>query len=134
MMNLVMYTDGGSRGNPGPAGVGAVVYSDQEKIKEVSEYIGQATNNVAEYQAVISGLEVLTKDYSQKKIEVRADSQLLVKQLTGEYRVKSNNLKPLYNQIKELIDNFSQVDFVHIPREQNKEADALANQAMDRRR
>lgn len=127
-----MYTDGGSRGNPGPAGVGAVVYKNKEPIKEVTEYIGKATNNVAEYQAVVLGLRSLLEDYSQAKIEVRADSQLLVKQLTGEYRVKSDNLQPLYTEVTELIDNFKEVQFIHIPREQNQKADELANQAMDR--
>lgn len=126
-----MYTDGGSRGNPGPAGVGAAVYKNKQLIKEVTEYIGKATNNVAEYQAVVLGLRSLLEDYSQAKIEVRADSQLLVKQLTGEYRVKSDNLQPLYQEIIELIDNFKEVQFIHIPREQNKKADELANQAMD---
>ncbi|AGB41777.1 ribonuclease HI [Halobacteroides halobius DSM 5150] len=132
MANLTMYTDGGSRGNPGPAGVGAVIYNNGQKVEELFEYIGRATNNVAEYKAVILGLKLLADNYSQAKIEIKADSQLLVKQLTGEYKVKSDNLKPLYQQIKELITNFSKVEFTHIPREENKEADALANQAMDK--
>ncbi|MCK8828058.1 ribonuclease HI family protein [Natroniella acetigena] len=134
MTKLIVYTDGGSRGNPGIAGVGAVAYDQTEaKVKEIANYIGKATNNVAEYKAVIQILEELQAEYSDNSLEVRSDSQLLVKQLTGEYRVKNKRLKKLYNQIKSLVKEFATVDFVHIPREENKEADLLANLAMDRR-
>ncbi|WP_408954840.1 ribonuclease HI family protein [Natroniella sp. ANB-PHB2] len=134
MTKLIVYTDGGSRGNPGIAGVGAVVYDQKgTKIKEIANYIGKATNNVAEYKAVIQILEELEGEYNNSSLEVRSDSQLLVKQLNGEYRVKNKRLKKLYDQIKKLVKEFVAVDFIHIPREENKEADLLANIAMDKR-
>ncbi|MCK8815952.1 ribonuclease HI family protein [Natroniella sulfidigena] len=134
MTELTIYTDGGSRGNPGIAGVGAVAYDQTgKKVEEIANYIGQATNNVAEYKAVIQILEKLEAKYSDSSLEVRSDSQLLVKQLTGEYRVKNKRLKKLYDRINKLVEGFAGVDFVHIPREENKEADRLANIAMDRR-
>jgi len=131
---LIIYTDGGSRGNPGPAGISAVVGD-----KKYFEFIGRATNNVAEYKAVIFALEkakhLLGKDKAKKaEIEVRMDSELVKKQLSGEYRIKEDSLKILFADIHNLEFDFGKIKFVHIPREKNSEADKLANQAMDKGR
>jgi len=129
---VVIYTDGGSRGNPGPAGIGVVIGD-----KRYFEYIGRATNNVAEYKAVVFALKkaksLLGKEKAKKaEIEVRMDSELVKKQLSGEYRIKENDLKILFADIHNIRFDLGKVEFVHIPREKNKEADKLANEAMDR--
>jgi len=130
-MEIEVYTDGASRGNPGDASIGVIIYDlDGQTLKKDSEAIGIATNNVAEYKAVIRGLE-LAVELKATKVKVYADSQLLVRQLSGEYRVKNEGLKPLYNKVKELAGNFENFAAFHIPREQNKEADKLANMALD---
>lgn len=136
-MQFTIFADGGSRGNPGPAGSGAVVYDAQGAIvAEVSEFIGQTTNNVAEYTALIRGLEALAEYLDERtpsaSVVVKMDSELAVKQMRGEYKVKHPNLKPLAEQAHQRTKLFSTVSFVHVPREQNKAADALANAAMDR--
>lgn len=132
---FVVYTDGASRGNPGPASIGAVVYQvgpdGLEELTDISEPIGIATNNVAEYQAVIAALE-LVEQLDPDEVLVRADSQLLVRQLSGEYRVKATNLKPLHQQIQEVATRLGRVRFEHVPREKNRVADGLANDALDR--
>ncbi|MEW6617196.1 MAG: ribonuclease HI family protein [Patescibacteria group bacterium] len=129
---IVIYTDGGARGNPGPAAIG-VVFPDLEK--EYGEQIGIATNNIAEYKAVIFGLkkakQLLKDEYENIEIEVRSDSELLVHQMNGKYRVKNENLKHLYIETQNLLGNFKNVIFVHIPREKNKEADKMVNSALD---
>ena len=129
---LVLEADGGSRGNPGPAGAGAVL-RDQEGliIKELNRFLGITTNNVAEYQALIMGLKAALF-YGPDKLLVKLDSELLVKQLNGNYQVKSENLKPLYLEAKSLLGSFTQTEIIHISRELNFKADALANQAMDK--
>ena len=132
MEKLIIYTDGGSRGNPGPAGIGAVVGD-----KEYGEYIGNATNNIAEYKAVIMALEKASKSLGKTKakstqVEVRLDSQLVQRQMSDEYRIKDNTLKTLYVDIHNLRFDFKSVSFVHIPREKNKEADRLVNEALDK--
>ncbi len=131
--HVVVYTDGAARGNPGPASIGAVVYEwgVDEPISEVSEAIGRATNNVAEYRAVIAGLEA-ARTCGADRVTVRADSQLLVKQLNGVYRVKAAHLKPLHRRVRELAGSFRRIEFEHVRREQNTVADALANAALDR--
>jgi ribonuclease HI len=126
-----IYTDGASRGNPGPSGIGAVIYDDQGKVvHEIAKYIGEVTNNVAEYEAL---LEVL--DYCVKKhispIEILADSQLLIKQMTGEYRVKHENIKPLYRRAQDYLVHLKVIRYQHVPRELNKAADKLANKGID---
>ncbi len=130
----VLYTDGASRGNPGRAGVGAALYRVTDdglrRVEEVSRDIGITTNNVAEYQAVIDGLEVATRFHPDVLI-LRADSQLLIRQLEGRYRVKSPNLKPLFARVRELLDRFPEVRLEHVPRAENEVADALANAALD---
>jgi ribonuclease HI len=133
-----MYTDGGSRGNPGPAGAGAFVCNDKgELIRKAHLFLGTVTNNEAEYQAVILGLETLKKVFGKEKIkdlpvEIRMDSELICKQLRGEYQVKEEKLVPFFMKIwNARVADFHNLSFVHIPREQNAEADKLANQAMD---
>jgi ribonuclease HI len=130
MDKLILNTDGGARGNPGPAGIGAV-FSDTkgEIIAEYREYIGETTNNVAEYRALVMGLEK-AKDFDFKELECRLDSELVVKQVNGEYKVKGNHLKEYHNKIKNL-SFFQPITFMHVRREENKRADALVNQALD---
>lgn len=129
---LTIYTDGGARGNPGPAGIGAVLKNEKGKIiAEISEYIGEATNNQAEYRAVISAIE-RAKRLGAKEIEFFLDSELVVKQLNREYKVKNKELAPLFVQIYNAVLSFKKVSFNHVRREMNQEADALANKAMDK--
>jgi ribonuclease HI len=136
-MRFVIHADGGARGNPGPAGSGAVVYDEKrEAILEVSEYLGETTNNVAEYTAIIRALEALAELLGERakeaEILVEMDSQLVVKQMRGEYKIKHPNMKPLAAKVKILVPQFTSVIFKHIPREENADADSLANAAMDR--
>ena len=128
---LYVWTDGGARGNPGPAGIGAVVTRpDGTVLAEVAEGIGWATNNVAEYRAVIAGLE-RAKALGARRVRVRADSLLLVQQLRGVWKVKNAGLQPLRDEALRLVAGFDRVVFEHVPRGRNRAADALANQAMD---
>lgn len=129
----VLYTDGASRGNPGEAAIGAVLYRDEgglEEVGSVSERIGRTTNNVAEYRAVIAGLE-LAATHEPDELLVRADSQLLVRQLAGVYRVKAPNLRPLHGRVAALVGRIGRVRFEHVRRERNTVADGLANAALD---
>lgn len=127
-----MYADGGSRGNPGPAGCGAVLTRNGETLCELGKYLGTATNNVAEYTGLLIGLEKAL-EMGLKDIEVRMDSELIVKQMTGQYKVKNEGLIPLFRTAKSLSSRFSSFRIVHVRREMNKEADRLANKAMDAR-
>ncbi len=128
---LKVYTDGASRGNPGPAAIGIVFYDmNDEVVGEHKETLGDQTNNYAEYMAVIRALE-LCRDSQVSEIDFYCDSQLLVKQMLGEYKVKAPQIKPLFAKAKELTALFSKVGYHHIRREYNIEADALANQALD---
>lgn len=130
---IVIYTDGGARGNPGPAGIGVVIEFPDGTKKKYKEYIGIATNNIAEYTAVIVAL-TKTKTIIKSKnvvIEIRSDSELLVKQMNGEYRVKNEGLRPLYEKAHKLLEFYEEVSFVHIPREKNKDADTLVNRVLD---
>ena len=130
-MEIAIYTDGASRGNPGNAGIGVVIYDlEGQVLRKDNEAIGIATNNVAEYKAVIRGLE-LALELKATDVKLYADSQLLVRQLLGEYKVRNEGLKPLYNKVKAMTGNFKSFAAIHIPREQNKEADKLANMALD---
>jgi len=126
--------DGGARGNPGPAAIGAVVLDvtvdPPELIATVSECIGIATNNVAEYRACIEGLRAAA-EFEPRHVRVRADSELMIRQLEGRYKVKSAHLKPLYEEARALLAGFDEVDLAHIRREKNVEADALVNAALD---
>ncbi len=137
-IKIIAYTDGGARGNPGPSGVGVVIGDGTGKvIKEVSKFIGIATNNFAEYEAVATALETLKKIHGTKtkelEVEVRLDSELVARQLRNEYQVKEATLFPQYIRVHNLmVSSFPNIHFKYIPREQNKEADRLANEAMDR--
>ena len=137
MNKIIIYTDGGSRGNPGPSAVGVVVNNDKDQvIKKYGECIGQATNNEAEYQAVILALKKVKLLFNKKKakqmeIEIRTDSELLAKQLNHEYKLKEENIQQLFIKVWNLMLDYTKVSFKHIPREENKEADKLVNQALD---
>lgn len=130
-VEAILWTDGAARGNPGPAGCGAVLKRpDGELLASESRYLGTTTNNVAEYKGLLLGLE-LALDRGVESIEVRADSELLIRQLNGEYRVKSPGLKPLYEEAKRLLARFRAVRLTHVRRELNIEADKLANRGID---
>lgn len=136
---IVVYCDGGSRGNPGPAGIGVVISGIRNQelgIKEYSKFLGQATNNEAEYQAVIFGLKKIKhliggEKAEKAKIEIKMDSELAVKQLNGKYKIKEKTLIPFFIEIWNLKIDFGEVKFIHIPREQNKRADWLVNRELD---
>ncbi|MES2225569.1 MAG: ribonuclease HI family protein [Patescibacteria group bacterium] len=138
-MNYILYADGGARGNPGPAGAGAVVFDNiGKRVAEVSDYLGTATNNVAEYEALLRGLKSLRDAFDEghfahATLTIRMDSKLVIEQLKGAYKVKHPNLVPRYLEVKNLIArSFSHVTYEHVRREFNTDADALANEAMDR--
>ena len=131
MSKAKMFTDGGSRGNPGPAAVGGVIYNTKdEKLKEFSQSIGNSTNNIAEYTALITGLR-LCKDMGFKQVDCYLDSELVVKQLNKLYKVKDEKMKILFDVIKELTAEFEKVSFTHVLRAKNKLADLLVNKALD---
>ncbi|MBI2288723.1 MAG: ribonuclease HI family protein [Chloroflexi bacterium] len=126
----VIFTDGASRGNPGPAAIGVVMTDEQGKlIAAVSQAIGTSTNNQAEYRAIIAALEKAI-GLGVSQVEAYSDSELLVKQINGQYRVKNASLKSLYQQVKRLQNQFGVFTIAHIPREQNREADRLANNVL----
>jgi ribonuclease HI len=132
-MKLIVNVDGGARGNPGPAAIGVVVRdAEGEILSTISETIGEATNNVAEYRALIAGIErarVLGAD----RIDLLGDSELVVKQVRGEYKVKNAGIKPLHAEVLEALRGFEEWSLGHVRREQNAEADALVNDALDGR-
>ncbi len=128
---LIIHTDGGARGNPGPAGIGAVLKNESgEIVAEISKFLGVATNNQAEYQAVVQAIRK-AKELKAKELDFYLDSELVVKQLNREYKVKNEKLAPFFVEIYNTSMEFDKVRFFHVPREQNKEADRLANIAMD---
>lgn len=127
---LTIYTDGACLGNPGPMGIGVVIYRKEELVESIGEYVGRGTNNVAEYTAVIRALETALS-MGEKEILIRSDSQLLVKQLKGEYKVRDEKLKALKARTEELCAGMK-VRFEHIPREKNTEADKLSKQAAEK--
>lgn len=128
-----LFTDGAARGNPGPAGAGAVIISPEgHVVAKVGKYLGETTNNVAEYTGLILGLK-RAKAMGLRELEVLADSELLVKQLSGEYAVKAEHLAPLHAEAKALLSAFDQIDVRHIPREENTAADEMSNRAIDLR-
>jgi ribonuclease HI len=131
MKSLIIYTDGAARGNPGPAGIGVAIYSEEGTLlAELCEYIGETTNNVAEYRALMRGLQEALS-LAAVKVQFYSDSQLLVRQINGEYRVKHPNLQPLYQKVVDLLQQFPSYKINHIPREKNKIADKLANKGID---
>ena len=130
-MKLTVNVDGGARGNPGPAGIGVVIRdADGMVIADAAETIGTATNNVAEYRALIRGIE-LAAQHGATELELRGDSELVVKQVRGEYRVKDPGLKPLHAEARRGLSAFASWSFSHVRRDDNAEADALVNQALD---
>ncbi len=130
-MEATLFADGGSRGNPGPAASAAVLLDPAgETIEEVDAYLGTATNNVAEWNALLLGLLAAQKR-GIRRLAIRLDSELVVKQLRGEYRVKNPGLQPLYQRARALLRDFERVDIAHVPREQNTLADRLVNRVLD---
>ena len=135
---LTINTDGGSRGNPGKSAIGIYISTDEEKVAEISEYIGITTNNVAEYTAVIRSLEYLVaQNIRSSKIDFILDSELVVKQIKGIYKIKQPHLQDLNTKIKSLIkqlysnSQIKELNFNHVLREKNKQADALVNSCLD---
>lgn len=132
---IIIYTDGGARGNPGPAAIGVVIENGNE-TKHYSKVIGETTNNVAEYEAVIFGLKKAKQLVGGEKaketdVEIRSDSELIVSQLRGEYKLHEHDLIPRFVEVWNLKQDFRSVDFDYIPREENGEADKLVNRALD---
>ncbi len=128
----MLWTDGAARGNPGPAGAGVMLKTEAgEVLAAEGQFLGHTTNNVAEYKALLLGLERALA-LGVKRLEVRADSELLIKQLKGEYRVKNAGLRPLYEQALTLLRRFEDARLEHVRREHNVEADRLANEGIDR--
>jgi ribonuclease HI len=131
MKKVSLYVDGGARGNPGPAGIGVVILDDKKQvIKEYNKYIGVTTNNIAEYTAVIYGLQEALFARADE-VELLLDSELAAQQLQGGYRVKNANIKPLFEQALHLISGFKNVRITHIKREKNRDADKLVNRAIN---
>lgn len=133
MKKLIIYTDGASKGNPGPAGIGIVICDESGKVvKEYGEFMGNVTNNIAEYRALITALE-LAAAFPVNEVECFSDSELMVRQLNGEYRVKNEKLRVLFLQVREKEKRFEKVNYFHVPREEDliKRADKLANIAID---
>jgi ribonuclease HI len=128
-----IHTDGASRGNPGEAGVGIVIADDRGKtVKEIKQYLGMTTNNVAEYRAVIVALEKAFA-LGAESVIINMDSELVARQITGDYKVREAHLKSLHREVLDLLKKFSKHRIRHIPREQNRRADQLANEAIDQR-
>lgn len=136
-MKLIIYTDGGSRGNPGPAAIGVVICNEKSHpIKKYSEYIEEATNNEAEYSAVVFALKKVKLLFGKKKvkeidIKICLDSELVAKQLNHQYKIQEETLQPLFIKAWNILIDFGQVNFKHISRDKNKEADRLVNEALD---
>ena len=131
MKVLRLFTDGAARGNPGPAGLGISIEDENGmKLRALHKWIGTATNNQAEYMALIEGLKAV-RAWNPDRLEVRLDSKLVVEQMNGAYRVKEPQLKELHQRAKGLAAEFAEVEFKHVDREQNKRADHLANMAID---
>lgn len=131
MEHVIVYTDGASRGNPGPAGAGWLLADAEGRVFEEGWLpLGETTNNVAEYQAVIAALE-RARQLGARRVTLRSDSELLVQQLSGAYRVRAERLLPLYRQVRRLVASFERVEFQQVPRQQNRRADELANRGAD---
>jgi ribonuclease HI len=127
----LLMVDGAARGNPGEAGCGAVIYDETGTVRqELCSYLGKATNNVAEYEGLLMGLEAVLR-LGGSRLKVQSDSELLVRQLNGLYRVKDEKLKPLYQRAMALLQRFESYRIIHVRREQNQQADRLANRAID---
>ena len=130
-MSIVAYIDGGARGNPGPAGYGVRIEDEAGAlIEEFHGFLGSATNNVAEYNGLLAALRY-AREHGHRKVRIKSDSELLVKQMRGEYRVKNAGLQPLYREACSMAHGLERIIYEHVRREQNKDADRLANLAMD---
>ena len=131
-MHLIIHTDGGARGNPGPAAAGVCIVDagTGDAIHEAGYYLGETTNNVAEYQGLLKALRK-AQELGATRVSVRSDSELMVRQIHGQYRVKAEALKPLYQQVMALLSKLKQWEVAHVRREGNQRADQLANAAMD---
>jgi ribonuclease HI len=136
-MKILVYTDGGARGNPGPAAIGVVIADGKgAAVKKYSEYLGEATNNIAEYSAIVFALKKIKALYGKEKIvkmeiEVRSDSELIVKQLNHQYKIEDEGLQLLFIKIWNILIDFGPVNFAYVPRKENKEADRLVNECLD---
>lgn len=133
-MKVIIYIDGGSRGNPGLAGAGVVILNaeDRQPLLEAGYFLGKMTNNAAEYNGLIRALEAANQ-IGASFLDIHSDSQLMVRQITGQYRVKSADLRPLYDRARQLLGGFDNWKITHVYREKNRRADQLANQSMDAR-
>jgi ribonuclease HI len=130
-LELVAHIDGGARGNPGPAAYAAIITTPGAKVvKEISQFLGETTNNEAEYAALLAALEYAV-GHGARSLKVFSDSELLVRQIRGEYKVKSAGLKPLFRKAQELISRLESFSITHLRREQNREADRLVNKTLD---
>lgn len=133
LSRIIIHCDGAARGNPGPAGIGAILTDGQgQELARIQEYVGRATNNQAEYKALIQALR-RAANWSAPEVEIRADSELLVRQLREEYRVRNPTLRKLWQEVRDLLRDYSVVKIVHVPRHENYLSDALANAAIDNR-
>lgn len=129
----ILYTDGGARGNPGPAAIGVVIQDEKkEMVFELGEYVGERTNNEAEYLALLAGLKK-AKEMSAQELLVYVDSELVARQLNGLYKVKQAHLQKLFVQIRNIEQKFNRVRYEHVRREKNKRADALVNEVLDKK-
>ena len=131
-MKVILNVDGASRGNPGQASCGAIIKTEDGAIRELGIYLGVTTNNVAEYSGIVAGLEECLS-MGATEVEVRSDSELCIRQLLGEYKVKSPKLAPLYRKVLDLSRRFRRFEARHVPREENAEADAMCNRVLDLR-
>lgn len=138
MKSILIFTDGGARGNPGPAGIGAVILDEKGKVlKEISKYIGETTNNVAEYEALIAALSYAKETFGEKlrtmRVDVQMDSELIVRQMNGLYKVKEPSLQERFAKIALMrLEDMPNLTFSHVRREKNKHADMLVNAAIDK--
>lgn len=130
-MSHKLFTDGGARGNPGPAAIGGVLYNDNQEIANFSEYIGETTNNQAEYKAIIRGVELAIEN-NVLELACFLDSELIVEQLNKRYKVKDKELAKLFVKVWNMTTKFKKITFTHVRREKNKEADKLVNQALNK--
>lgn len=137
MKKVIIYVDGGSRGNPGPSAISSVFYNEKAEIfKKYSEYIGEATNNEAEYSAVIFALKKFKALFGKKlaetsEVQIKSDSELMVRQLNGDYKIEDEKMGKLFLEVWNLKTDFKKIKFSLIPRQKNKEADKLVNEALD---
>ncbi len=129
-MVCTLFFDGACRGNPGPMSIGVALFEGGRKVKELSKRIGRGTNNIAEWSALIEGLK-LAAAHGCRELEVRGDSQLIIRQISGRYKVKSENLIPLFKEAQKLCKNFEKLTFKWVARDENSITDALSNEALD---